>query len=107
MQMPPPTLGMFEAPGHFPDGAREAVHRQKVRVHAVRGIEPLLLALMSSQRPALLLMDRSRVHKSAGDDFPPQFIAQSVRQGVINRDISSDGIAARDGLEIWHATSEG
>ena len=51
VQMPPPALGVLKPPRHPPDLARHLVGRIEVAIHALRGIEPGLLARMRGEHP--------------------------------------------------------
>ncbi len=107
VQVPPPALGMPELARHPADLARQVVHRLEVGVEALAGVEPVLLRVVRLQRLELFGLHRRRVHELAGNNAPPQRIAEAVRHGVVDRHVMTVCLRRRRTFKIGHAVGEG
>src|SRR5215217_8115579 len=86
VRVTPPAFGVLKCAGHPAKPAAERLHRFQITVHALSGVEPLLLARVAGERGALAHLHAGGVDERTRRQAPAQSIAQRVRTGVVDRD---------------------
>ena len=107
MQVPPPALRVLEPPRHPADPTGHLVAGIEIAVHALRGIEPVLLTGMGGEGPTLRRLHTRRVNEQVGRDRPAEAVAEAVGHCMVDGHVAGAGRHRRVGHEIRRPAGEG